>query len=237
MTGLVVTDLSVDYGNGIVLKDVGFSVEPGEILVVLGPNGAGKTTLLRTIAGLVPAKTGSVTLGGVSCTRHSAGRRARSGLLLVPEGRGLFPSIPVQAHLTLAGRKRVSRAVLQEIAETFPALGERWKVPAGALSGGEAQMLAMAMAFVARPDVLLIDELSFGLAPLVVRDLLDRCRSLADQRGTSIVLVEQYMDLALEIADRALLLRGEVLLQGSASEVAAQRELVGSAYLGGMGAA
>ncbi len=228
---LSVAGLTVGYGSGPVVRDVSFDVAPGEILAVVGPNGAGKTSLLKAIAGLVPTA-GSIAIDGRDVTGSAPERRAREGLFLVPDDRGLFGPISVTSHLSLAARRRLSAAELGALWAMFPALQARRRLTAGSLSGGEAQMLAIAMALAARPRVLLIDELSFGLAPMIVQQLLAQCRTLAEEHGVAVVLVEQFVDLALRIADRAVVLRGEVLMAGPAAEIRDQRERLRSAYLG-----
>lgn len=229
--GMRVEGLTVDYGSGMVVRDVSFTVSPGEIVAIIGPNGAGKTSLLRAIAGLVPS-TGSVWLGDEEVTGAPPERRARKGMFLVPDNRGIFGPISVAAHLSLARRHRMSAAELNDVWTIFPALAARRKMAAGSLSGGESQMLAIAMAFTAQPDVLLIDELSFGLAPMIVQQLLAQCRTLAAERNVAVVLVEQFVDLALGTADRAVVLRGEVLMSGPAAKIRDDRDSLRAAYLG-----
>ena len=191
------------------------------MVALLGPNGAGKTSALNAIAGLLPSDGGTVHVGGRDLSGRSADARARAGLALVPDDRGLFPELSVADHLWLAAHHRPRPAELEEVHRLFPVLGERRGQRAGTLSGGEAQMLSIAVALLGRPTVLLIDELSFGLAPSIVGQLLGRCRQLADERGLGILLVEQFIDLVLDVADRALVLRsGVVALEGGAAGAA-----------------
>ncbi|MCZ7526528.1 MAG: ABC transporter ATP-binding protein [Acidimicrobiia bacterium] len=223
----------MDYGSGEVVQGVDLRVEPGEILAILGPNGAGKTSTLAAIAGLAPASRGRVRLAGRDLSALSPDRRNRNGIVLVPEDRGLFPRLSVYDHLWLGGHGRPDRSARERVYELFPALVPRRRQVAGALSGGEAQMLSIATALLSRPQVLLIDELSFGLAPTIVRRLLERCRQLADEEGLGLVVVEQFVDLVLETADRAAVMsRGRFVLEGPAAELAADRERLHQAYLG-----
>jgi branched-chain amino acid transport system ATP-binding protein len=229
---LSVADLSVNYGGGRVVNNLSLSIGQGEIVALLGPNGAGKTSTLRAICGFVPLETGTVSLAGKDISSMSADHRARSGVFLVPDDRGLFAPIPVSSHLALAARRKLSAEEEAHIKDKFVQLTSLWHTRAGALSGGEAQMLSLAMAVVAKPKILLIDELSFGLAPLVVRRLLDLIREMASESGLAILLVDQLVQLALGVADRALVLRRDVLLEGTAAELIADEEGVRQAYFG-----
>lgn len=235
--GLVVTDLGVDYGGGEVVRGVDLDVRSGEIVALLGPNGAGKTSSLWAIAGLVPSTRGRVLLNGRDLSGRSTDARARAGLVLIPDNRGLFPSLTVGDHLWLAAHRRPSRTQLDDVFGLFPVLAERRKQAAGSLSGGEAQMLTIAMGLVMQPSALLIDELSLGLAPVVVGQLLALCRRLADERKLAIVVVEQFVELALRTADRAVVVAdGIVRLRGPAPELLAARDELQQAYLGIAGA-
>lgn len=206
-------------------------LEQGEVLSLLGPNGAGKTTLLMTLAGLLPSLGGAITIAGAAIKPGRARASSRAGLVLVPDDRALFTGLTVRENLELA-RHRSGPAV-SDIIEYFPPLGERIKVSAGMLSGGEQQMLAIGRALMQQPKVLLIDELSMGLAPVVVESLLPVIRRVADDQGTSVILVEQHVRLALEIADTAIVLaHGHDVLRGSATELAAAPDKIERAYLG-----
>jgi branched-chain amino acid transport system ATP-binding protein len=204
------------YGPVEALHGVDLVVAHGRLTALLGPNGAGKTTLLSVLAGLVPLRAGMLRWQGRDVTRCSAAERVRRGMLLVPEGHGIFPGLPVQENLRVFARGDDPAAAL----EAFPVLAERLSQRAGSLSGGEQQMLAMSRALLQRPQVLLLDELSSGLAPQVAAQLLALARRLADD-GTTVVLVEQYADEALAIADHVHVLgRGSVLFSGEPSELA-----------------
>jgi branched-chain amino acid transport system ATP-binding protein len=229
---LEVSDLGVDYGGGRVVNNVSFQVREGEIVALLGPNGAGKTSTLKAISGLVRPDGGAVKVGDVDVSRLAAEKRSRLGLFLVPDDRGLFPPLPVHAHLSLASHKMSSNECRQLVEEHFPGLIPRWRLPAGSLSGGEAQMLSLAMAIAARPKVLMIDELSFGLAPIVVRRLLTVIRDIADRTGIAVLMVEQLVDLALATADRGIILRRDIILTGTAADLAADQPRLHEAYFG-----
>jgi branched-chain amino acid transport system ATP-binding protein len=207
--------VSAGYGQGDVVRAVSAAVDEGAMLAVLGPNGAGKSTLLKAIAGVVPATAGTVRLCGVELTGHPASEIARCGVYLVAEGRAVFPSLTVAENLRMATANR--HAALGDTFDVFPALRDRTAQRAGTMSGGEQQMLALARAFVARPRLLLLDEPSLGLAPLVIDavfQVIERFRAT----GTTVVLVEQYVTRALEMADTALVLnQGRATFSGAAS--------------------
>ena len=225
-----------------VVHGVDLQVSAGEVLVLLGANGAGKTTILLTVSGLLPVLGGEVWIDGELAAspkrRRSLGRAAawaRRGLVHVPEDRGLFSDLTVDEHLRLVGRSDRSPTAAEVLAR-FPVLERLGDRRAGLLSGGEQQMLSLARAFLAGPRVLLVDELSLGLAPLVVQSLLPLVREMADQQGIGVLVVEQHVRLALEVADRAVLLqRGHVVLQGTATELSTQLEAVEASYLGDVG--
>ncbi|MDX6220113.1 MAG: branched-chain amino acid transport system ATP-binding protein [Frankiales bacterium] len=203
------------YGPVEALHGVDLVVAHGRLTALLGSNGAGKTTLLSVLAGLVPLRAGVLRWQGGDVTRCSAGERVRRGMLLVPEGHGIFPGLPVQENLRVFARGGDPAAAL----EAFPVLAERLGQRAGSLSGGEQQMLAMSRALLQRPQVLLLDELSSGLAPQVAAQLLALARRLADD-GTTVLLVEQYAAEALAIADHVHVLgRGSVLFSGEPGEL------------------
>ena len=224
-------DLSGGRGSTVVFRDLDLDVQPGTVLALLGPNGAGKSTLLLTLAGLLPAHAGDVTVDGVSLPNGNPVAANRAGVVLVPDNRSLFPSLTVEENLEVA-RRRGGSAV-RELLDVFPALEQRWRLAAGALSGGEQQMLAMARALVQQPKVLLVDEMSMGLAPLIVETLFDTVRKIATDHGAAIMLVEQHVKLALEVADEAAVLnRGTIVLRGGADELRRDGERIEHAYLG-----
>ena len=230
---LVVTGLSVDYGYGPVVDGMSLEVDRGEILAVVGANGAGKTSTLRGIAGFVRS-TGSVVYGG-ELSSLAPFRRARHGIVLVPDNRGLFASLNVRDHLWLAceGRSRPDSGALEGVVDLFPVLGQRMRQQAGSLSGGEQQMLTMAMALLAEPDFLLIDELSTGLAPILVNRLFESVQTIARERNIGVVLVEQFVAEVLGIADRAIVMsRGRTALAGQARDLQARMTDVAAAYFG-----
>jgi len=227
---LSIRGLRAAYGPIEVLHGVDLDVPVGSVVAVLGPNGAGKSTLLSVVAGLHPATSGSVTLAGRRTNGASADALARAGLCLIPEGRGIFPNLTVQEHLrmvTHAGRKLAD--VEAETYERFPRLSERRAQVAGTLSGGEQQMLALARALATRPGLLMLDELSMGLAPLIVEELYAQVASIA-ATGVSIVVVEQFARTVLGVADlAAVLVHGRVGVLGSPGDVEAH---LTEAYLG-----
>jgi branched-chain amino acid transport system ATP-binding protein len=230
-----VTALEVSYGPVTAVRGIDLSVGSGEVVVVLGRNGAGKTTTLKAIAGLLPSSSGAIRLDGDDVTSLPAERRVERGLVLVPEGRGMFAELSVRENLLMgAYHRRLSRSRLEpdidRVTDRFPRLMERLEQPAGSLSGGEQQMLAIARGLMAEPRVLMVDEPSLGLAPIVVELLYDLLADLA-RSGLTLVIVEQYVQVALGIADRAYVLdKGVVALSGTAAELAASPDLV-DAYL------
>ena len=230
MTLLSCTGLSCGHGKVTVVRDVCLDVRGGSVVSLLGPNGAGKTTLLSTIVGLLPSLRGEVSVDGQALPSGKPSAANRAGVVLVPDDRALFTPLTVQQNLAVAGA-RASNS--DDIIDLFPALRRRWQVTAGALSGGEQQMLAVARALVQRPRFLLIDEMSLGLAPIIVDELLSTVRTIADETGVGVLLVEQHISLALQIADTAIVLvQGAVVLAGSAAELAAAPERLEAAYLG-----
>jgi branched-chain amino acid transport system ATP-binding protein len=230
---LVVDDVSVSYGHARALTHVSFEVAPSSALAVLGANGAGKTTLARLLAGLLKPVTGKVVFDGRELTRMSAHRVARSGIAWVPEGRGIFPGLSVLDNLRARLRHATGResrdAALARALELFPILDERRHQRAATLSGGEQQMLALARVLAVPPRLLIADEMSLGLAPLVVSAIFDGLEQ-ARREGVTIVLIEQFIDRALAFSDHALILRrGEVTWQGPAAHAGPE---VLDAYLG-----
>ncbi|TDD91806.1 ABC transporter ATP-binding protein [Actinomadura darangshiensis] len=219
------------HGRITVLHGVSLSVAAGEVVALLGPNGAGKTTILRVAAGVHPAESGRLLLGGRDVTGARPGDLARAGVCLIPEGRGVFPNLSVRDNLlmmTFAGR---TRAEIEEIAFTrFPVLAGRAGQTAGTLSGGEQQMLALARGLATDPAVLLLDELSMGLAPLVVGRLYEQVAEIARQ-GVAVLVVEQFAAAVLGIADRAaVLVRGRIERQGDPGD--GLRAELSALYLG-----
>jgi branched-chain amino acid transport system ATP-binding protein len=204
------------------------------VVALLGPNGAGKTTTLETIAGLNRPISGTVELSGENVGGAPAHLLARRGLALVPEGRALFPGLTVREHLRLAGKRgRRADSREEELLEMLPELRKCLGRKAGLLSGGEQQMLAVGRALVTRPRLLLVDEMSLGLAPVIVERLLPILRRAADELGASVLFVEQHVALALEISDRAYILtHGRIRLEGAAAELRERRELLAASYLG-----
>jgi branched-chain amino acid transport system ATP-binding protein len=231
----VLTCSGVDAGyvpGRPVLRDVNITLEAGHVLALLGPNGAGKTTLMLTLAGLQAPLAGTIGLGGVAVRPGSPRAAVKAGLVLVPDDRSLFKGLTVTENLKLAARR--GPTTIDTIFEYFPELKRRVKVTAGNLSGGEQQMLAIGRALMQDPKVLLVDELSMGLAPVIVEKLLPVIRKVADDTGAACVLVEQHVMLALEIADTAMVLtHGDVALQGDAKALTANESLIERAYLSG----
>jgi branched-chain amino acid transport system ATP-binding protein len=226
---LALQDVRAGYGPVEVLHGVSFDVPGGALTALLGPNGAGKTTLLSTIAGLVPLRDGDIVWHGRSVRGVDPHLRAKAGMLLVPEQRGVFPELSVRENLEVfAGSKRGWDAAL----EAFPILQERLGQPAGLMSGGEQQMLAMSRALLQSPKLLLLDEISFGLAPRITRQLLEVVAGLA-RSGTTVLLVEQHLSDALRLADVVYILsRGEIVFAGDPGELKSG-ELPGYVATGG----
>jgi branched-chain amino acid transport system ATP-binding protein len=229
-----VSHLTVRYGRVTAVRDVSFGVAPGAVLTVLGRNGAGKSSLLAAIVGAVRPTEGRVLWEGRDVTRTPPDRKARDGVVLIPEGRRVFPRLTVRENLVLGGfdlgRDERERA-LHRVGDLFPVLGERADSLAGLLSGGQQQMLALARALMGSPRLLLLDEPSLGLAPKVIDEVYRRLGSLREE-GITIVLVEQHVPRALEFADRALVLNlGEVVLEDNAAALVDDPRLV-AAYIG-----
>ena len=231
---LVVRDLFAGYQQVPVVRELNLEVRPGEVVALLGPNGAGKTTTLETIAGLNRPISGTIELSGENIGGTPAYVLAHRGLALVPEGRALFPGLTVREHLRLAGgRNRGGAGREEELLEMLPELQKCLGRKAGLLSGGEQQMLAVGRALVTRPRLLLVDEMSLGLAPVIVERLLPILRRAADELGASVLFVEQHVALALEISDRAYVLaHGRIRIEGPAAELRERRELLAASYLG-----
>lgn len=233
---LEIKNLNVHYGVIHALKDISLTVNAGEIVTLIGANGAGKTTTLRTISGLNRATSGEILLEGKNITTVPAPQRVELGLSQVPEGRRIFPAMSVLENLELGAFLRNDKADIKKdmdmVFGRFPILGKRIKQTAGTLSGGEQQMLAMGRALMSRPRILLLDEPSMGLAPLLVREIFEIIKDI-NQAGTTILLVEQNASMALSIAHRAYVLEtGSIVLSGTGEELAKSSEIQ-KAYLGG----
>jgi branched-chain amino acid transport system ATP-binding protein len=229
---LEVQDLTAGYNGVPAIRGLSLHVGPGEVVALLGPNGAGKTTSLLAMVGLVPLLGGSVTVLGERPKVLKPHRVARQGVALVPDDRGIFYGLTVREHLRLA-RKRADPAREEQVLERFPVLRDLRERRAGLLSGGEQQMLAIAKALLMRPKVLIVDEMSLGLAPIIVQSMLPAIRELAQDDGVGVVLVEQHIELALGIADRGVILNhGDVVLTGDAADLLRDRHLVEAAYFG-----
>ena len=231
---LKVNDIHVYYGAIHAVKGVSFEVNDGEIVALIGANGAGKSTILKTVSGLMHPRTGSIEFMDQDITHGSAFKLVRQGLAHVPEGRRIFLQMTVQENLEMGAytQKDVSREDLDRVFQQFPRLLERRKQIAGTLSGGEQQMLAMGRALMSKPKLMMLDEPSMGLAPILVEQIFDIIKEL-HQNGTTILLVEQNASMALEVADRAYVLEtGRITMSGTGTELA-QSEDVRKAYLGG----
>ncbi len=235
MSMLKVEDLHVYYGSIHAIKGISFEVNEGEVVTLIGANGAGKSTTLNTVSGLLKPRSGSVTFEDKSIVGVPAHKIVSHGMALCPEGRRVFLQMTVQENLEMGGYTRPAGeidAAIQDVYERFPRLKERYKQPAGTLSGGEQQMLAMGRALMSRPKLLMLDEPSMGLAPILVKQIFGIVREL-HQAGTTILLVEQNAQMALSVADRAYVLEtGTIAMSGSAKELLID-ERVRKAYLGG----
>ena len=234
MSLLRVESLSVAYGHIEALKGVSLAVAKGEVVAILGANGAGKTTLMRAISSLIPKRGGRITFDGHDVTRMAADRIVRLGIAQAPEGRRVFGTLTVAENLALGGFTRPAgeiRAGLEHVYAIFPRLAERERQLAGTLSGGEQQMLAIGRALVARPKLLLLDEPSLGLAPVIVQAIFRTLRQIAET-GVTILLVEQNARSALKLADRGYVLEvGRMVLEDSAAHLLTSPD-VQAAYLG-----
>lgn len=235
MALLEVNDIHTYYGNIHALKGISLTVEEGEIVTLIGANGAGKTTTLRTISGLLKPRQGNVTLRGEDLAKYPAHELVYKGIAMVPEGRGIFAKLTVQENLDLGAYHRRDQNGIQKDLDIafslFPRLKERRKQVAGTLSGGEQQMLATARALMARPRLLLMDEPSMGLAPILVESIFDTIQQI-NKEGTTILLVEQNAHMALSIAHRGYVLQtGQIVLTDTAANLQ-KNEMVQKAYLG-----
>jgi branched-chain amino acid transport system ATP-binding protein len=216
---LDLTGVTAGYGRTTVLRDVSVSVGKHEVVALIGANGAGKTTLLRVAAGLIQAERGAIKLDDDDITTIPADRRARRGVCLVPEGHGVFPGLTVAENLRLQVPRGAKADAAERVLSTFPALQPRMSQRAGSLSGGQQQMLALGRCLASSPRVVLVDEASMGLAPLVVDEIFAALASLA-REGLSLLLVEQYVHRALEMADRIYIMdRGAIAFSGAPDEM------------------
>lgn len=234
---LTINDINVYYGAIHALKGLSFHVEEGEIVSLIGANGAGKTTAMHTVSGLLRSRTGDITFMGNSVAKVEPHKIVRQGLAQVPEGRRVFASMTVQENLEMGAFTRPgkeSREIerdLEQVFKRFPRLKERRRQQAGTLSGGEQQMLAIGRALMSRPKMLLLDEPSMGLSPILVQEIFD-CIQQVNQGGTTILLVEQNAKMALKISHRAYVLEtGSIILEGNAADLLDNEE-VKKAYLG-----
>ena len=235
---LKIRNLDAGYGKLRVLKNISLHVKGGEIVTMIGANGAGKTTLLHTVIGLIKPMRGEISFLGQSCTRTTVGRIVASGCALVPEGRQVFAPMSVEENLLLGGyvlqKEQGRAAVIEELEhqyELFPILRDRRRQLAGTLSGGEQQMLAMGRALMSKPKLVMMDEPSTGLAPLIVRDIFQIILRLREE-GNTVLLIEQNAKAALGIADRGYVLEvGKIIVQGPAADLLANSD-VQRAYLG-----
>jgi branched-chain amino acid transport system ATP-binding protein len=235
-TLLEVKDLSVAYGKIVAVKGISFNVNKGEIVTLIGSNGAGKSTTLRTISGLLAPKSGTITFKGEQISGMQGHDVVKKGITQSPEGRRIFPRMTVSENLDLGAFLRNDKSEIaadfDRVLELFPRLRERLTQKAGTMSGGEQQMLAVARAMMGRPELLLLDEPSMGLAPVLVELIFETIVKIREQ-GTTILLVEQNALAALDVADRAYVLEsGTVKMSGNASELASNDEVT-KAYLGG----
>jgi branched-chain amino acid transport system ATP-binding protein len=241
---LEIRGLRVAYGGVRALHDVSLTVPRGAVVALLGPNGAGKSTTLRTVSGVMRAEAGTITSFGQRIDRAPAYRIARRGVVHVPEGRGIFPSLNVRENLEMAAGVSVGgdapgsgggadgSGSIDEATEMFPILGNRMRQTAGSLSGGEQQMLALARAIMVRPRLLMVDEISMGLAPIVVGHLFEALRTIV-ATGASLLLVEQYVETALELADYVYVMdKGIIVNVGEPNDMRSSN--LAAAYLGGV---
>lgn len=233
---LKIKGLSVSYGTINALRDISFDVEEGEIVTLIGANGAGKTSTLHSISGLIPIKSGEVRFLGTSLKEIPANKIVELGLAQVPEGRRIFPGLTVMENLEMGAYTRKDRLKVKQdyelIFTRFPRLRERIKQIAGTLSGGEQQMLAIGRTLMSRPKLMLMDEPSMGLSPILVKEIFTIIKDI-NREGTTILVVEQNAHMALSIANRAYVMEtGKIVLQGDAKKLAASEE-VKKAYLGG----
>ena len=232
---LEVKNVDAGYGSTVILQDISLHVEPGEVVTIVGANGAGKTTLLRTISGLVKPRTGAITFEGKDITRLEAHDTVDRGITLIPEGRQLFPDMTVRDNLLMGAYCRHARDyqddTLHEVLELFPRLRERLDQHASSLSGGEQQMVAIARGMMARPKILMFDEPSLGLAPIIVSQVFEVIAQVA-ATGTTVLIVEQNVFHTLKAADRGYVLENGRMVLSDDAETLLQNDHVRQAYLG-----
>jgi branched-chain amino acid transport system ATP-binding protein len=227
---LEVRNVTAGYGDVTVLWDVTISAQTGSVVALLGPNGAGKTTLLRTISGLLKPASGHIVLDGQDVTGMRTTQLSRRGVCHIPEGRGIFPTLTLRENLSLFSPKGKTKETIDKAAASFPILGARLNQTAGSLSGGEQQMLAIVRAYISQPRLVLVDEASMGLAPLVVDALFAFLGQVAKE-GVTLVIVEQYVTRALDLADTVYLLNhGRIAFAGNADELSGEE--IFERYLG-----
>ena len=229
-------DLRVSYGPVTALDGVTMEVHKGEVLSLIGANGAGKSTLLRTVAGILKPLSGSIEFAGRSITRQRPDRIVRLGISMVPEGRQIFPDLTVRENLEVGGHvlkgRHAKQALFEMVLATFPRLRERLHQHAGTLSGGEQQMLALGRALMADPQLLLLDEPSMGLSPIMTREIFSLIKKINDEKGISILLVEQNAHMALDYSGRAYVLEtGRIVMEGKSADIKCSPAVV-EAYLG-----
>jgi branched-chain amino acid transport system ATP-binding protein len=227
---LTLDSVTAGYGGTTVLRNVNLTVDPRQVVALLGPNGAGKTTLLRTASGFVKPTAGRVQFQGSTLSGQQPHQFARQGICYLPEGRGIFPSLTVAENLRAQVSSKKPREVMEEVSDLCPVLTKRLKLAAGSLSGGEQQMLALCRACLTNPSVVLVDEASLGLAPLIIDKIYEVLRRLAE-RGMAAVIVEQYVQRVLDLADTVYILsRGQIVHVSATSEVDADQ--IYNKYLG-----